>query len=161
MTMWMVRAGVNSNYVNTFIEKGIVAMGWGVIGSIEKMENRDQIIPLIREAFPKKKLHWVKLSSSQLFKFLRLMKVGDRIMTSDTPNRIYYVGTVTSEYEFNPKKLPEAPNQRQVKWEKVTVEKDRLTLVTRNKLGTMTTLFRVMDSAEEEIEEYLKNKKGK
>jgi len=158
MTMWMVRAGVNSCYVDTFVKEGVVALGWGVIGSIEKMENRDQIIPLIREAFPKKKLHWVKLSSSQLFKFLRLLKTGDRIMTSDTPNRIYHVGTIVSEYEFNPNLIKEAPNVRRVKWEPITVEKDRLTMTTRNKLGTMTTLFRVMDSAEEEIEEYLKNK---
>ena len=158
MTMWMVRAGVNSAYVNTFVKEGIVALGWGVIGSIEKMETREQIIPLIREAFPSKKLHWVKLSSSQLFKFLRLLKVGDRIMTSDTPNRIYHVGTIVSDYEFNPKILPDVPNTRRVKWDKKTIKKDELSLITRNKLGTMTTLFRVMDSAEEEIEAYLKNK---
>ena len=77
-------------------------------------------------------------------------------MTIDTPKRIYYVGTITSDYEFNPGLIPEAPNVRRVKWGKKTVYKDDLTLTTRNKLGTMTTLFRVMDSAEEEIEAYLK-----
>jgi len=161
MTMWMVRAGVDCCYVDKFIKHGVAALGWGSIGNIEKCESKKELIPLIQREFPEKKMHWIKLSASQLFKFMRFVKNGDRIVTVDTPNRIYYVGTVASEYEFNPKLIPQAPHTRRVKWEPVAIKKDDLTKTTRYKLGTMTTIFRIMDETEEEIEEHVKKAKKK
>jgi restriction system protein len=154
MTLWMVRAGINGAYAETFLEKGIVGMGWVEIGSIEKVKTRDDIIAMMSVKYPHKKSQWIKLSSSQLFKFRHVMEIGDRVLTCQTIDRFYNIGTIISNYEYNRDVMLETPNIRQVKWEDGKIYKDDLSIITRHKLGTMTTLFKVTDPGMAEIENY-------
>lgn len=75
-------------------------------------------------------------------------------MTYDSGQRIYHVGTIQSDYRFRPDRLPDYPNTRDVRWDGV-VERDRLSVATRNTLGSTLTLFRLSDSAADEIERAL------
>lgn len=81
-------------------------------------------------------------------------------MTYDNVLREYHVGEVVSDYEYNPKKNPEWPNIRKVKWNPKTISRDLLSSSTKNSLGSPQTLFRASREAEQEIKAVLTNKSG-
>jgi restriction system protein len=96
----------------------------------------------------------VAVSAGQAFRFVREMKVGDRVVTYDPSTRSYLVGTITSDYSYAAGRHT-FPNTRSVKWEG-TVARDTLSVSTRNSLGAISTLFLVPTEAAEEIERLLK-----
>ncbi|MBO9470017.1 restriction endonuclease [Endozoicomonas sp. G2_2] len=151
---WMVRAGSGGLVADDFVEKGLVGIGWGDIGPLDEFDKKSAIESAIREEYPDWPTGRHRSSSSQLQRFRLGLSVGDRVVTYDSSRRIYHVGTVESDYLHRPDLLPEYPNVRKVAWVGV-VERDRLSVATRNTLGSTLTLFRLSESAAEEIERAL------
>jgi len=91
------------------------------------------------------------MSAGQAYRFVREIKVGDRVATYDPSRREYLVGTITGEYVFRPGPEDGYPQVRTVNWS-ATVSRDALSIATRNSLGAIATLFQVPAEAAEEIE---------
>jgi restriction system protein len=75
-------------------------------------------------------------------RLLHEMKTGDTVVTFDRDRRLYFLGTVTSEYEWVPGLIEDKPHVRRVKWTH-QVSRDLLTVATRNTLGAILTLFKL------------------
>jgi restriction system protein len=153
--MWMVRSASGGRLADEFKEKGVVAIGWGEIGDLNKYKDKAAILEAIRVQWPDRSQARLMSSASQLYRFREKLSKGDRVITYDSSRRIYHVGTITGPYKYHPKQLPPLENTRTVEWEG-EVDRDQLSLSTRNSLGSTLTLFRIPDDAAEEIEKVLK-----
>ncbi|WP_423822059.1 restriction endonuclease [Salinisphaera sp. SPP-AMP-43] len=147
---WMVRADGGGQVADEFEAKQVAAIGWAEIGSLDQFDTKADIESAIRAQHPNWPEGRYRSSSSQLDRFRRGMSRGDRVVTYDSSRRIYHVGRINSEYQFRPDLLADYPNARAVEWQG-TVERDSLTVNTRNTLGSTLTLFRLSESAALEI----------
>ncbi len=152
--MWMVRAEVQGRYFEEFKNNSIVAIGWAEIGNLSSLRTRDDLSRAVASTYPDYKPGKAINSVGQLNRFVREMKINDRVLTYDPSERVYLVGTIVSEYEYSPSILEDDPNTRRVRWEG-EVPRDVLSVPTRNTLGSILTLFLLSSEASKEIEEKL------
>lgn len=145
--MWMVRAGREGRRFEQFIERGLVDLGGESLGPLHPGLTRAEVLRLWQERLPGKSLSF----GHQLHRFLAEVKVSDRVVTYDPEHRTYAVGTIVSDYEWEPGAVEGAPHIRRVEWSH-RVPRDVLSAATRNTLGSIMTLFRLSDEAAAEIE---------
>ncbi|MDA0525427.1 restriction endonuclease [Methanococcoides alaskense] len=155
--MWMVRAGENAYLIDDFKNKNYVAIGWD-IGDISKVENKDQVKELVEQTctyFSKKSQ--ISNAAGQMNRFRFDFKKDDYVISYDPANRIYILGLIRSDYEYNTE-ISDYYHTRKVDWVG-EVRRDDLSTSTRNSLGAITTIFAINDDAAEEIIEILEGKK--
>lgn len=150
-TMWMVRSASGGRLADECREKGVVAIGWGDLGDVNQYKDKKVIISALKKSWPEWKSGKIQSSASQLIRFRDEFSIGDRVITYDSSRRVYLVGTIQGDYKYEPEKIPDLQNIRPVEWEG-EVDRDRLSVSTRNSLGSTLTLFRIPKSAAEEIE---------
>jgi restriction system protein len=128
---WMVRAGEGGEMIEAF-EKGFVAIGYGVA--------RDLYYKARPDAKPTKASNAIAI----LYKFRTTMKPGDNVVTYDPSKREYIVGTIQSDYSYDPGKIKGLPHVRKAHWEG-RVSRDALPIGSRNSLGSTLGLFAIDD----------------
>lgn len=154
--MWMVRAGEGAFLVDDFKSKNYVSIGWNKIGDISNIKRKDKIKKLVEEADYYKKKPQVSVAAGQISRFLLDFKKGDYAITYDPNNRVYLVGEIQSDYEFN-KRISEYHHVRRVNW-LGEVSRDKLSVPTRNTLGAISTIFQIKDRPKKEILQILEGK---
>lgn len=155
--MWMVRAASGGRLADEFKDKGIVAIGWEDVGDLSRYGDKAAILEAVKTAWPEWAEGKCQSSASQLIRFRDQIKVGDRVISYDSSRRTYLVGTISGPYKHLPDVLGPFENTHSVKWEG-EVERDVLSSLTRNRLGSTLTLFRITDFAADEIEAALRGK---
>lgn len=90
--MWMVRAGQGAAYVEDFIEKNVVAIGWSEAGEIKVGDSREAISQRLAGVWPTMSAGKRAISAGQIFRFLNEIKTGDKVVTYDPGRRIYTCG---------------------------------------------------------------------
>jgi restriction system protein len=151
--MWMVR-NEGGTYADDFVHEGIVAIGWKDVGPLYDLKTRDEVITKVRQTWPEYKPMKAVVSGSQLDKIANIMKVGDRVLTYDPSKRIYHIGVITGDYEYKTEAEDSLANRRSVTWQH-QIERDRLSVPTKNSLGSTLTVFTVPEKAEAEIDALL------
>ena len=157
--MWMVRAGENAFLINDFRNKNHVSIGWNALANFSKVTNKDTIKELVqknKDALNYTKSGQVNMAASQINKFLFDFKQGDYVISYDPQNRVYLVGEIQSDCEYD-EKLGEHRHFRKVKW-LGEVSRDSLSVATRNTLGAISTIFQINETAAGEIIEVLEGK---
>lgn len=155
--MWMVRAASGGSLAEAFIERGVIAIGWGEIGDLSKLKDKASILKAVKDAWPGWKDGKHQSSASQLQRFREKLEIGDRVITYDSSSRIYHVGTISGGYQYKPGVIESLDNVHPVKWEG-QINRDVLSVSTRNSLGSILTLFLLPASAAQEIESAIKGK---
>src|SRR5690348_17136433 len=97
-SMWMIR-NEGGRFANEFLEKGLVSMGWGDTGPLDKLI-RAQIIERVRAVWPDYKKMKVITTASQLDKIANVIKSDARVITYDPSKRLYHIGQVVGDYKF-------------------------------------------------------------
>lgn len=149
--MWMVRAEVGGKYFDDFKDKSIIAIGWDRLGDMSALKDRDAVYKAVWQHWPEMKKMQVAMSVGQLFRFLREMKIGDRVITYNPSRRVYLLGTIAGEYRYDASLIVEDPHVRSVNWD-AEVSRDLLSVGTKNSLGAISTLFVVPPDSAKEIE---------
>jgi restriction system protein len=147
--MWMVRAGREAFLIDDFKRKNLVAIGWNELGDISKVDSRDKIKELVKEKCGYTKKSAINIVAGQISRFLMDFKKGDYVVSYDPNARVYLVGEIEGEYEYNPE-LRDFHQTRKVKW-LGEVGRDKLSTSTRNTLGAISTIFQVSEIAAREI----------
>lgn len=150
MKWWRVRAGDQNELIPVWKQKGVASIGWADFGNPKKYSTREDLIQKSHEIYedekPATRITW----ASQVWRFSREIKVGDRIITYAKDKREYLVGTVTKEHEYDETIVDEYyPNVIHVKWEKKQIPRDHLSQGAKNSLGSTLTVFRVDDWGDE------------
>ena len=158
-TMWMVRAGERASLISDFISNNIVAIGWYELGDMTGLDTYTKIKSSVRSTYPEYNNGQFGMSASQLKKFRLDFKSGDDVVTYDPTARIYHVGKIVSDYQYDTR-IKEYPHVRIVEWTE-SVSRDDLSTSTKNTLGGISTLFEIGDEAKGEILSEIKGVKQK
>lgn len=149
-TMWMVRSASGGRLADAFVEADLIAIGWADIGDVNQYKNKSEILSAVKKQWPDWSDGRHMSSASQLERFRSMLEKDDRVITYDSGNRIYHVGTITGDYQYKPDLLAPFVNTRSVEWSG-SVERDALSVSARNTLGSVLTLFQVSKKAADEI----------
>ena len=153
--MWMVRAERGGVLFDQFESESIVAIGWAEMGNMGHLKSRDDFVTAIAGAFPNNTRAQTATSAGQAYRFVREIRVGDAVVTYSPEQRVYLVGEIRSEYKYEPHRIENDPNVRDVIWTG-RVSRDLLSLSAKNSLGAISTLFLVPSDVADEIKQRLK-----
>jgi restriction system protein len=150
-SIWFVRAGRESIYADDFIQKKMVAIGWGDLGDIDPATTRQDLTTLYKQIYPTHSGGSTQAATSQVIRFIQDIKIGELVMTHDRDKQIYYIGVITSDYKWQSEPTGELSRIREVDW-KYQVPRGMLSSDTKNTLGAIQTLFLVKGNASIEIQ---------
>lgn len=153
-SMWMVRSAVGGRLADEYRDKGVVAIGWRDVGDLTVYPDKAALLEAVRKTWPDDKPGAHMNAASQLHRFKVELAKGDRVITYDSSQRIYHVGTILGDYRYVPNAPDPMNNVRDVEWDG-EVQRDSLSVPTKNSLGSTLTLFRLPDFAAAEIEAVL------
>ena len=149
--MWMIRAGRGAVFINDLIEHSIVAIGWPRLGEIDKDIKKDDLTERAIQTWPDNNKSQIATSVGQIYRFLNEIQIGDRVLSYDSGRRKYLIGTIKSEPHYDESLISELPRYRKVDWAG-EIDRDILSVTTKNTLGAISTLFRLSESAATEME---------
>lgn len=149
--MWMVRAGEKALFIDEFRDISIVAIGWRKAGDVSEMDKQIDVLEHVKKTWPEWNSGKQIISASQVYRFAHEIAVGDKVISYDPQTRTYILGEILGEYTYDPAASEELPHIRKVDWQ-ATVDRDALSVRTKNSLGAISTLFRVPEDAAREIE---------
>jgi restriction system protein len=152
---WMIRAGEGGYLIDEFA-KGVVTVGWPEVGEVTDKSQRDLWLR-VGAVFPDSKPGTNQNAASVLWRFAKVLKVGDAVVSYDPPKREYLIGEIASDYRYE-KKRGDHPHARDVTWHQ-RVSRDQLSVPTRNSLGSTLTLFAISDDAAVELLSAAKSKR--
>jgi restriction system protein len=150
---WMVRAE-GGEIVEDFA-RGWVALGWHEIGDLSTIETPDSMRVLYERTYPDHRPGKVAGAVAMFVKFRRVISVGDRVVSYDPSAREYLVGTITSDYLYDPRQIQGYPHLRKVSWDG-RVSRDKLPVASRKSLGSTLTVFSLNDDVWTSIADQLR-----
>lgn len=146
---WMIRAGRGGYLMEEFLKNEIIAIGWNDLGEIPKDMVYEDVKKRFREIYDEDPDGRVNQSVGQIWKFVHGFKIGDKIVTYDSSIREYYIGEIHSEYKFSEEF--EYHHYREVKWMEKSVDRDMLSIDTKNLLGSILTIFELPEHIWKEL----------
>lgn len=148
--VWMVRAGRDSIFIDEFLSRHMVAIGWWQLGDLSDFRSRDQIRELVERAWPDGNKFQNSSSIGQVYRFRSEIVPGTTVVTYDSNRRVYHLGTVSGEYSYHPEFDPELVHTKAVDWKR-EIPRDGLSAAAKNSLGAISTIFRLSEEAAEEL----------
>lgn len=146
---WMIRAGRGGYLMDEFIEKGIVAIGWNDLGKIPEQMTYEQLKNLFKDVYDEDPEGRVNQSVGQIWRFVKDFAIGDNVVSYDSSARQYYLGEIIGSYDYN--EYYEYRHYRKVRWEKNYIDRDILSVDTKNTLGSILTIFELPLTVWEEL----------
>ena len=152
MNAWLIRAGRGAAYLEDFIAKNFVALGWSELGNLSECRSKAEIMAIAEKEMAGYRLGQIRSAVSQTARFLYEVKAGDRVATYDTASRTFHLGTIQGEATFVQDPDYDFTYQRSVKWDAATVSRDQISVSAKNTLGAIQTLFLLPQEVIKEME---------
>lgn len=151
-TMWMIR-GDGGRLYDDFRERSLAAIGWtGLAPSAKPGVSRAELIRAYKNVEPGIKDGTAISGASQVFRFVNEVKEGDAVVTYSPANRTYLVGHFTGACQHRPELAEQGMAlARPVRWLPQEVDRDKLSSVSKNSLGSTLTVFNVAEEAQKEL----------
>src|SRR5579863_4907074 len=97
--MWMVR-NPEGKRAQELLEKGKVGIGWrDVVHRLKGAKSPADFYEAVRKTYPDLRGQEIINAGRQLFKFFREMKIGDSVITYDSPVRVYHIGKIVGDVQ--------------------------------------------------------------
>ena len=128
-----------------------IAIGWAELGDLSKIPaTRDAFKAEYAKTYLNEKPGAVPVKAGVLYRFANDMQTGDLVVYPSKPDRIVYIGTVESGYQYAPAADAGYPHRRQVSW-KAAIPRADVSQPALYEIGSALTLFQVSNNAEEFI----------
>jgi restriction system protein len=148
----MVRSDGGKRY-DDFREHAIAGNGFPEVAEIAKPGvERKVLLKAFLDARPGIKEQSAFTGVSQVYRFVNEINCGDSVLTYSPSNRKYLLGKVTGPSSY----LPELAGvsmeiSRAVDWLIDEVDRDRLSVSTRDSLGSVLTVFKLSATVRDEL----------
>jgi len=149
MKMYMVRAGEGNYLFEYFQTQNIVSIGWNDIGDLGNVKELSAIKDSLKLAYPEDKPQSIAMNAGQIFRFVNIFQLDDYVVSYCSEKRIYAIGKIIGQYKFDQTKT-DYFHVRSVNW-LGSIERDKLSVSTKNSLGSIATIFEIYESARNEI----------
>ncbi|WP_317624185.1 restriction endonuclease [Rhodalgimonas zhirmunskyi] len=150
----MVRAERKGILFDDFIDRGLVAIGWGEAGDFTSNPDPASILEAVQETYPDKSEGTNRIGASQIARFLTEPQIGDGVITYSPDRRVYAVGRFTGPAQFDATAITRGdlywPYIRTVDWTG-ELSRDDLSQKARYSLNALLTLFKLRPFIETEI----------
>lgn len=111
---WAIGLGEGGRLWNECQERGIIAIGWDYLGDLKKYANREAISQAISATRGPNEPSPI-MASLACHQFVHEMAIGDYVIAKIGRSKILGIGTIQSDYLYDPKRS-EYPNTRRVHW---------------------------------------------
>ncbi|MFO0591810.1 MAG: restriction endonuclease [Polyangiaceae bacterium] len=148
--MWLVRAGRGAEFIDAFVEQGVVGLCFDDGSRLPANPTRDQILERVTLASPGDKKAAVQVRAAQQARFVLDFQNGDLVLTYDPETRDYLLGEISSGYVFLKDAGTDYCHARRVTW-KHRASRDELAVETRNTLGAIQTVILVNEAAAKDV----------
>ena len=131
MTVWTIRGGSNSEYEDAFLEKGVVAIDFGLHQSIADFANRDALRSHIEG----------ESGANQLWRFCNEVETGDTVVLPRKRTRQIAVGRISGPYAYQSESAASgAPHTRRVDWQAADIPRSHFDQDLLNSFNSLLTL---------------------
>ena len=143
--VWCVRS--NQPQLD-LIENGFVAIGWDDMGDLAAIPNdQDRMKERVASAYPEAKLGAIPGIAGTLLSFAHRMKPGDVVVSQPNGETTVSLGRL-GDYYYDAI-APLHRSRRKVDWLAIRVPRTDFTRAARNELGSIITVFRIKNHADE------------
>lgn len=112
---WVVRAGIDGVLLQKLEARGIVAAGWAAMGDCCRLVTRDDFRRRGQQVYPNDPQY--ARQYGQVYRFVRVIEIGDTVLTPDSERREVLVGKVASVCRHDPEAADiRYPHVRDVTW---------------------------------------------
>ena len=131
MAIWTIKGGSNGEYENAFLEKGIVAIGFGLSRSIADFADRNALRDHVES----------RNGADQLWRFYSEVGDGDTVVLPRKGTREVAIGRVNGPYSYQPELAGRgAPHARSVEWLVTNIPRSHFDRDLLNSMGSQLTL---------------------
>lgn len=148
-SVWMIRAE-GGTLIDFFLEKGVVSIGCARLGDLTNVTSREAIRRDIDAQYPENSQGRTSAWTGIVHRFRSVLQQGDGVVTYDPSQRVYHYGKIVSDYLYDPELNEEWPNHRRVEWVG-RISRDELSTSAKSALGPVVTLFKISETAANEI----------
>ena len=140
---WMIRAGRGGVYAPSWLERGVVGIGWDFDGADIAAMDREQIRAAYCCIHPGDSKGKVAAGVGQVYCFAHDMTTGSTVVMYDPESRLYHLGVITGSC-VAVCDMDGVTYTRDVMWGE-TAPRDVLSPSSKNSLGGIQTIFAVSD----------------
>lgn len=143
MGAWMIRAGRGGVYATSWLERGVIGIGWDFDGADIAAMNREQIRAAYGQAHPGDSKGKVAAGVGQVYRFAHDLTTDSTVVMYDPESRLYHLGVITGPC-VAVCDMDGVTYTRDVTWGE-TAPRDVLSPSSKNSLGGIQTIFAVSD----------------
>ena len=111
---WIYSPGENANMWDEFYSKGIMAIGWGEIGSLALFNNKNEMKQKMKDVFDAS--YSYKNAAHATWQFANDMKPGDIVFVKKGMHVLLGKGVVSSDYIYDESRKDGLNHIRKVEW---------------------------------------------
>lgn len=131
MAVWTIRGGRVGEYEDAFLEKGVVAVGFGLGRSISDFADPEALLTHLGS----------RSGANQLWRFYQDVKDGDRVALPRKLTRQVAVGRVSGAYIYDAELVGDgAPHVRKVEWQATDIPRSHFDQDLLNSFGALQTI---------------------
>lgn len=139
---WMISSiNGNENLLTKWTSKGVITFGFPEIGNPMEYDTKDKLLIKCDEVYSKETPMMRIQREGYIWKFCREVSKGDRVVSYDSQDKEYYLGTVDSDYEYNPKECSKYPSMFRVKWISKHISESSMSKALRTSLSSSSPIF--------------------
>jgi restriction system protein len=160
MAIWLNRAGSKGEFETKFLNDKKIYLTWSIVDrDLRELKNIDDLRSWHQEHYNSS----VKAStnySSQIWKFLNSMKIGDLVILPSKIKSTVHLGKITSECLFEPNALDQYKHYRTIEWLKIDAPRSDFEQDILYSFGAFSTIAQISrNESESRIKNYLKTGK--
>jgi restriction system protein len=160
MAIWLNRAGSKGEFETKFLNDKNIYLTWSIVdGDLRAIKTIEDLRTWHQERYNSS----VKAStnySSQIWKFLNLMKIGDLVVLPSKIKSTVHIGKITSECLFDSKALDQYKHYRTIEWLKIDAPRSDFEQDILYSFGAFSTIAQISrNDSEKRINNYLKTGK--
>jgi len=162
MALWMVRAGRHGEQEQRAIEKNFVTIGWNELPDLSSVVSKNELKRLYKKLYPDAKKRSMANEVGQIWRFLKLIKVGDLVTLPSKLQSTIAIGRIEGLYEYRRDLGDYIRHIRKVKWIKTDIPRTDFEQDLLYSLGAAMTVCQIRrNNAEARVIAIVKGKRIK
>ena len=137
---WTVRGGRYGEFERAALDEGLIILGWEELPDLSKATSIDEIVEVVREAYPDSSPRRIDNWAHQLWRFIRIMQLGDLVVMPQKYKPVIAIGSLAGDYEYHADAQGSYRHVRRVKWLNSEVERAAVGGDLRDSIGSLLTV---------------------